>query len=243
MRVERIEVNVTHEHLLAEQIEYYRARASEYDQWFMRQGRYDHGEEHARLWWSDVAEVQAALAAFQPRGQVLELASGTGWWTEQLVTYADRLVAVDASAETIALNRERVASGKVEYVECDIYEWKPTQPFDVAFFSFWLSHVPPDRFNAFWALVAEAVGPDGRVFFIDSRYNPGATASNHSLNAPEDTTVTRKLNDGRSFEIVKIFYDARKLAERLSGLGWVAEVRTTENFFLYGWAERSPQLF
>jgi len=31
---------------------------------------------------------------------VLELAGGTGWWTEQLIRTADRLTVVDASSET-----------------------------------------------------------------------------------------------------------------------------------------------
>ncbi|HWB12935.1 MAG TPA: hypothetical protein VG826_27165 [Pirellulales bacterium] len=36
--------------LLHEQLAYYRARAAEYDQWFLRQGRYDRGEEHRIQW-------------------------------------------------------------------------------------------------------------------------------------------------------------------------------------------------
>lgn len=30
-------------HLIQQQIAYYQARASEHDQWFLHQGRYDHG--------------------------------------------------------------------------------------------------------------------------------------------------------------------------------------------------------
>jgi hypothetical protein len=37
---------MTDERLLADQIAYYRARAGEYDEWFLRQGRYDRGLEH-----------------------------------------------------------------------------------------------------------------------------------------------------------------------------------------------------
>ena len=133
--------------LLQQQIAYYQARATEYDEWFLRQGRYDHGEEHRRQWWSEVAQVQAALEMFAPTGDVLELASGTGWWTEKLVKSADQITAVDAAAETIALNRERVGSDKVTYVQTDIFAWKPPRTFDMAFFSFWLSHVPPERFD------------------------------------------------------------------------------------------------
>ena len=43
--------------LMAEQIEYYRARAPEYDEWFYRRGRFDHGEDFNRKWFAQVADV------------------------------------------------------------------------------------------------------------------------------------------------------------------------------------------
>ena len=86
-----------HESLLREQIAYYRAR--EYDEWFLRQGRYDRGPELNRRWFDEVAEVRQALAAFNPTGHVLELACGTGLWTEPLLRQAARITAVDASPE------------------------------------------------------------------------------------------------------------------------------------------------
>ncbi len=85
--------------ILQEQIDYYRARASEYDQWFLRLGRYDRGEELNRAWFSEVGELRAWLAQQAPLGDTLELACGTGWWSEQLVQYASSLTAVDASPE------------------------------------------------------------------------------------------------------------------------------------------------
>ena len=41
--------------ILDEQLTYYRARAPEYDEWFMRTGRYDRGPEHSAEWFSEVA--------------------------------------------------------------------------------------------------------------------------------------------------------------------------------------------
>jgi demethylmenaquinone methyltransferase/2-methoxy-6-polyprenyl-1,4-benzoquinol methylase len=46
--------------------------------------------------------------------------------------------------------------------------------------------------------------------------------------------VERRLNDGRTFEIVKIFYEPDELQERLATTGWKGYVRGTDNFFLYG---------
>jgi demethylmenaquinone methyltransferase/2-methoxy-6-polyprenyl-1,4-benzoquinol methylase len=74
--------------LIEEQIAYYQARAGEYDEWFLRQGRYDHGPEMNARWFAEVEQVARALEAFAPAGDVLELASGTGLWTQRLAPTA-----------------------------------------------------------------------------------------------------------------------------------------------------------
>lgn len=65
--------------VLHEQIQYYRARATEYDDWFLRLGRYDRGEDATRRWCEQVEDVRLALMGLPLDGKnVLELASGTG---------------------------------------------------------------------------------------------------------------------------------------------------------------------
>jgi hypothetical protein len=39
---------------LQQQMPYYQARASEYDEWFLRQGRYDHGAAQNARWFTEV---------------------------------------------------------------------------------------------------------------------------------------------------------------------------------------------
>ena len=220
--------------LLASQRLYYRARASEYDAWFLRQGRYDRGEAHRVRWEAEVRALEQALAAFAPDGDILELACGTGWWTERLSRYGTSLTAVDASPEVIALNKARLAGRRTDYVQADLFAWRPERTFDAVFFSFWLSHVPPERFETFWNLVRRCLKPGGRVFFIDSLYTPEGTAKDHALGGPEAVSVTRRLDDGRTFEIVKVFYEPERLAAQLGALGWTADVRQTDTFFVYG---------
>ncbi len=224
--------------LLEEQIAYYRARAGEYDEWFLRRGRYDHGAAANRQWFAEVEEVAGELARFGPSGSILEIACGTGFWTGRLVADAATLTAVDVSAEVIALNRRRLRDDRVRYVEADIFAWRPESRYDLVFFSFWLSHVPPVLFARFWEIVAACLAPEGRVFFIDSRYNPASTAVGQPLDGRDGTTLVRTLNDGRQFRIVKLYYEPDELAHRLRALGWAAEVRTTREHLLYGWASR-----
>ena len=85
--------------ILAEQLAYYRARAREYDKWFRREGLHDLGEEHNARWRLELNRVYSALDAFAPRGDVLELAYGTGEWTIRLAEVASSVVGVDAAPE------------------------------------------------------------------------------------------------------------------------------------------------
>jgi SAM-dependent methyltransferase len=207
--------------LLGEQKRYYAERAPEYDDWWYRRGRYTRDPERERLWLLDVAELEERLRAFAPAGDVLELAAGTGIWTRRLVPTAARVVALDANAETLALNTQAA-----ELIVADLFEWRPPQEFDVVFFSFWLSHVPEERFDEFWALVRSALRPDGRVFLIDS--GPPEVAAEGELQR-------RQLADGREFTIVKRFWQPDELAERVSALGFGLDLRLTGNgLFLHG---------
>jgi len=165
------------ESLIEEQIAYYRARAREYDERLKRLNRYmslggeltgptgdpDDGRE--------IALALDRLNRLLPVRHVLELACGTGWWTQHLAQRAERVTAVDAAPEMLALNRKRVAASNVDYVLEDILSWAPDRHYDLVFFAFWLSHVPKGRFEAFWHLVRESLVPGGHFFFIDELSN------------------------------------------------------------------------
>ena len=225
--------------LVEQQISYYRARAPEYDEWFFRRGTYDRGEEWNRTWFSAIEHVRGELSRFHPAGDVLELACGTGLWTEQLARYADHITAVDASPEVLKLNQERLRDDRVRYVQADLFEWRPGALYDAVFFGFWLSHVPPERFEAFWDLVRYALKPGGRVFFVDSLHPERPSEWDRYRNAPGDHVTIRKLDDGREFRIVKVFYDPKELSSRLRDLGWNIRVRTSGDRVLYGFGTAS----
>ena len=222
--------------LLDEQADYYRARAGEYDEWWQRLGRYDRGSEATARWRAEVAEVDAALARANLTGDILELACGTGWWTERLARTARRLTCIDASPETIELNRTRLRDAGLplpEYRIADLFAWTPDATFDAVFFSFWLSHVPPERFALFWANVAAALKPGGCAFLVDSLPDPSSTARDHRMPDPQGMQE-RKLNDGRTFRIVKLFREPVRLADKLNAQGWRAEMERTARYFVFG---------
>jgi len=117
-------------------------------------------------------------------------------------------------------------------------QWRLEEKFDTIFFGFWLSHVPPERFEVFWELTQACLAPDGRVFFVDSRPDPVSTAKDHSPSDPAGVTIRRRLNNGREFEIFKIFYEPAQLAVQLRGFGWNFEVRQTPRYFLHAAGQR-----
>ena len=220
--------------LIAQQLEYYRKRAPEYDEWFFRKGRYDRGVDANNQWFAEVDEVRAALEANDPSGHILELACGTGLWTQVLASFAGELTAVDSSPEMLARCRERLQGAPIRFIEDDIFSWTPDRQYDFVFFSFWLSHVPPENFQSFWSSVSQCLTPQGCAFFVDSLYIPNSTAQDHHLGTREAVTQTRRLNDGQEFEVVKVYYTPQKLNEQLGKIGWSTEIGRTSQYFLYG---------
>ena len=219
--------------IVREQLEYYRARAGEYDEWFLREGRYDRGPDHRDAWFSELGLIEAALCSELPPGEVLELACGTGLWTRHLAQRHSRVVALDASPEVIEINRQRTSSARVDYVVADVFTWQPDAQFDAVFFGFWLSHVPSRLFERFWMLVRASLKDTGRVFFVDSLFEQSSTARDHDQ-INRSGIMKRRLNDGREFHIVKVFFDPVDLNARLQTLGWEGWVRSSGQFFLYG---------
>lgn len=233
------------ERVLGEQVRYYEDRAPEYDDVWYRRGIYDLGPEGNRRWFEETARLEAALDELDATGTVLELAAGTGLFTRHLAPRAQRLIAVDAAASALEINRERVGDPAVEYVHADLFDWDPPEGvrFDVIVFSFLISHVLPERFAAFWHRLEGWLAPGGRVFFCDDvagaetrRSNPG-----EDIGSGPDYAHRRRLTDGRTYTIVKVFYRPDELADALTKLGWRADIRTTGAEFFYGVATRTRQ--
>ncbi|MBN1219921.1 MAG: class I SAM-dependent methyltransferase [Anaerolineae bacterium] len=235
--------------ILDEQKAYYQARALEYDDWFFRHGRYDRGIEHTRQWEAEVEEVRRALQTANLSGHVVDIAAGTGIWTQELLKTADHITAIDSSEEMLELNRRRAPGNKVTFIITDLFYWQPVMAYDAAFMGFWLSHVPPSQLYEFIGTVAGALKPGGKIFFIDSLLEPSSTAKDHTedlirhtqASGPpksEQVMIRRRLNNGREYDIIKVFYDPHELVERFGAHNLPVTVKKTENFFLYGWGTK-----
>ena len=93
-----------------------------------------------------------------------------------------------------------------------------------------LSHVPLDRFESFWAIVARALKPDGRVLFFDDGYR----TEEELVEGRRSSTIRRTLADGTAYRLVKVPHTPEQLEERLRRLGWDIAVRSTSGPFYWG---------
>ncbi|MDP9133396.1 MAG: methyltransferase domain-containing protein [Actinomycetota bacterium] len=209
--------------LLDEQIAYYRARADEYLDGVIA----ELGAER---------ELDAAIEQFRPAGDVLELACGPGTWTPQLLGNAATVTAVDASREMIAIASARVSGDpRVRFVEANLFSWRPDRRYDVVFFGFWLSHVPLERFGAFWSLVDDALLPTGRVLFVDDNLR----TPDELIEGESSSTIQRRLNNGTPYRAVKVPHQPAQLQQRLADLGWNITVTPTSGPFYWGSGTRA----
>jgi SAM-dependent methyltransferase len=146
------------------------------------------------------------------------------------------VTAVDAAPEMLALARQRVGNLPVEFIQADVFAWEPLRRYDTVFFAFWLTHVPPERFAAFWSMIGMALAPAGRVCFLDDSIRE--RAGERFVADQATPTVWRRLRDGSEHRVIKVYYSPGELAGRLAELGWSAEIRETSIPLLAGTARQ-----
>jgi ubiquinone/menaquinone biosynthesis C-methylase UbiE len=216
------------QHILDDQISYYRQRAQEYDE------TTGQTEELQRAF----ARARALLQHLAPCEQMLELACGTGTWTHALLPLGQELTAIDASPEMLALARQKVGNASVQFQQADLFEWQPSQQYDLVFFANWLSHVPPHRLNAFVGTVARAVRPGGSLAIMD-QYAPMQEDRESSVQTEEGAIyASRSLLNGQAFLIVKVFYDLHIMEHMLAALGFAVTIQKLDDIFFFLQARR-----
>ena len=214
-------------------VAYYEARAPEYDDRYLRRGRYSHGPIHDTAWHSELDAAGRWLDGLPIRGEIVELAAGTGWWSPLLASKGEASL-YDATEAPLAVARERlVAHGLRAHLHVRDAWAEPDRPVDALFAGFWLSHVPPQRLPAFLALTRRWLRPGGLFAFIDSLGDPQSGAVDRV--APVDGVSVRRVADGREFRVVKIDHEPAVLAQAMSEAGFEAvSVTTTGRFFVLG---------
>ncbi len=188
---------------------YYAARAPEYDHVYLKPERQ-----------ADIQRLRDWLPPIFAGARVLEVACGTGFWTQFIAPVASAVVAIDASPETMAIAERRIARSNVRFLLGDAYCLpQDLGRFDAAFAGFWFSHVPKSRQLAFLAGLGRTLNPGGVVVLLDNRYVAG---SNHPITDQDsegNTYQSRSLGDGSTHRVLKNFPSESELSALAARLG------------------------
>jgi len=215
----------------AEMIAYYEARAGEYDDWYLRRGRFARGPIHDAAWNAELDAAGSWLDGLPIHGEIVELAAGTGWWSPLLASKGEMSL-YDAAEAPLERARERLVAHRLRAHLHVRDAWaEPDRQVDALFCGFWLSHVARPRTAEFLALARRWLKPGGVLALIDSLPDPQSGADDHP--EPAGDLAVRRLDDGREFTIVKVYREPAELEESLRGAGFhQVRVTTTGRFFM-----------
>lgn len=189
--------------------QYYAARAQEYDAVYAKPERQ-----------KDLRELEKWIPEVLSGKRVLEIACGTGYWTQFLAPRASFIVAADAALETLAIAKEREGTKGVAFRMADAYALpNDLGSFDAAFAGFWLSHIPLQRIRPFLKELHAKLQPGSIVLFLDNSYVEGSSSPIGGRDTDGNTYQIRKLKDGTTHRVLKNFPSEENLKKMLEGIG------------------------
>lgn len=182
--------------------DYYSRRAAEYDNIYKRPERQD-----------DLGRLEAHLLEVAGGQDVLEMACGTGWWTERLARTARTITAFDSAPAVLARARERgCPPERVRFCTGDAFRLEEVGgSYSMVMAAFLWSHIPRREIPLFLDGIARRF-PDGiRVVMIDNRPVEGSSSPTSRQDDYGNTWQRRRLGDGSEYEIIKNFPSADEL--------------------------------
>lgn len=190
--------------------EYYAARAREYERIYAKPERQ-----------ADLRQLESLLPPLFSGRRVLEVACGTGYWTQFLAGAAQGIVAVDANPETLAIAVQKaLPPGRVSFRIADAYALPDALGrFDAAFAGFWWSHVPRRERSRFLAALDRRLSPGAPVVLLDNLYVEGSSAPIAERDADGNTYQRRRLDDGSEHKVLKNFPTEDELRADVSAFG------------------------
>jgi demethylmenaquinone methyltransferase/2-methoxy-6-polyprenyl-1,4-benzoquinol methylase len=189
---------------------YYAARAAEYER------IYDKPERQA-----DLARLRRLIPDYFVDRSVLEVACGTGYWTQFIAPVARKIAAIDINPETLAIARSKnFPSRRVSLVAGDVHHLPPRyRDFTGAFAGFWWSHLLRADRRPFIESLHRALGAGAVVVILDNRYVEGSSTPVSRVDADGNSFQSRRLADGSEYSVLKNFPTQAELAADIGDFG------------------------
>lgn len=175
---------------------YYAERAAEYDDIYERPERQ-----------SSLRRVKSLVQEYFQDRSVLEIACGTGYWTREIASTCRTIHALDLNESVLEIARRRLANtSHVNLIRADAYaipEFDVT--FDAGFAGFWYSHIPIQQTESFFDAFHTRLQKGARVCLVDNLYVEGNSTKIAYCDEHGNTFQTRRLKDGREYDVLKNF--------------------------------------
>ncbi len=188
--------------------DYYAKRAPEYERIYDKPERQD-----------DLRTLRESVAAIFTRRRVLEVACGTGWWTQIIARTAQAVTATDVNEEVLAIARAKpMPRGNVVFHRGDAFDLQTVEgEFDAALAVFWWSHLTRAELARFLNALHHRLKPGSIIVFIDNNYVEGSSTPIFRRDADENTWQSRKLDAGTTTEVLKNFPTDGEIRSALDG--------------------------
>ena len=203
---------------------YYSERAAEYDK------VYQIPEEQ-----EDLSKSTALFQHIFANKSVLEIACGTGYWTEQIAKTANSILATDINKAVIDIARSRQYNNNVTFKVADMYSLTTNQLFDGLFGGFIWSHILLQDLDNFIFKLKDFVSENGEIVFIDSKQVEGTNHDKKRITRIDqygNTYQTRKLENGTINEVLKNFPKKEFLTEKLSYISAGVNIIELEHYWI-----------
>jgi ubiquinone/menaquinone biosynthesis C-methylase UbiE len=201
--------------------DYYRARAPEYERFYQNPARQN-----------DLARLRTWLTAYVQGRTVLEVAAGTGYWTEVAAPVCRAITATDPVNETLAFAAKRQLGSNVELLVADAYDLPQfTSAFDAGMAHFWWSHVEKQRQTAFLSEFMKRLEPDALVLMIDQIYVEGICPTVSRYDEWHNRYELRALQSGAIHEIVKNYPSDEELLASFAQFGEDIRIMRLDHFW------------
>lgn len=202
---------------------YYAKRASEYEQ------IYEKAERQDELEW-----LRGRIPALFEGRTVLEVACGTGYWTQYIARSAKKVHACDINDSVLEIAREKpIARDKVEFFKADAVTLENVPAgCDAAFAGFWWSHVKKSGIERFVANLATRLEPGARVVILDNLYVEESSTPVSRRDAEGNTYQKRRILTGEEYEVLKNFPTAGELRAAVAGVAAEAHLESLNYYWL-----------
>jgi demethylmenaquinone methyltransferase/2-methoxy-6-polyprenyl-1,4-benzoquinol methylase len=164
---------------------------------------------------------------------VLEIACGTGYWTQYIARTARSICATDLAKETLAVAREKKLASTVTFALADAMALPSTLGvFEAGFCGFWWSHVPCTALDVFLTSLHARLVPGATVVMLDNLYVAGSSTPISRRSATGDTYQVRHLSNGSTYEVLKNFPSEGELREQLSSYATDIKYTAYQHYWL-----------